>query len=203
MDVLLMALAGIGVMMMIIGRHIMIRDTGGDLPLVWIVVLRIVPFSELIYMVRHYAQAKTGGIVSIIGMWLLVPFLGNSIWEQQMAAKATISRFEQQLEDKLSAADESEISAEMLAELPAEARAQYSRDRVSQLTAKSLKVAQVQERLQQWFAQLQKTRASLSNDPAEVNRFNAEAAAYASFNAVAKEESAELQALQANPAAKR
>lgn len=198
-----MALAGIGVMMMIIGRHIMIRDTGGDLPLVWIVVLRIVPFSELIYMVRHYAQAKTGGIVSIIGMWLLVPFLGNSIWEQQMAAKATISRFEQQLEDKLSAADESEISAEMLAELPAEARAQYSRDRVSQLTAKSLKVAQVQERLQQWFAQLQKTRASLSNDPAEVNRFNAEAAAYASFNAVAKEESAELQALQANPAAKR
>lgn len=202
-----MVLAGIGVMMMIIGRHIMIRDTGGDIPLVWIVVLRIVPFSELIYMVRHYAQAKTGGIVSIIGMWLLVPFLGNSIWERQMAAKASISQFEQKLEDKLSAADESEVDAEALAEMPAEARAQYSRNRVARLTAKSLKVAQVQERLQQWFAQLQTKRSSLTSDPADVNRFNAEAAAYASFNAVAKEEAAELQALQAKaavkPAAKR
>ena len=198
-----MALAGLGIILMFIGRHIMIRDTGGDLPLVWIVVLRIVPFSELVYMVRHFSEAKTGGIVSIVGMWLLVPFLGTRLWEQQMAIKSQMSKFEQHMEQRIHSAQDGELTPEMRADMSGEAVAAWTRNRAERLKAKTEKVTQVNAKLQAWFTQLQTQRAALTDDPAALNRFNAEAAAYASFNATAKEEFAELEAMQAKAAGKR
>src|SRR5439155_26909672 len=84
---LLLGLAGIGLLAIIIGRHIMIRDTGGDLPMLWMLALRFIPFSDLIYMVRHFNQAKTGGLIAIAGMWLMVPYAGNQLWQKQSRMK--------------------------------------------------------------------------------------------------------------------
>ena len=67
---ILLILAGGGLLAIIIGRHLMIRDTGGELPLLWMIALRLIPFSDLIYMVRHFSQAKKGGLIAIAGMWL-------------------------------------------------------------------------------------------------------------------------------------
>ena len=52
---LLLALAGIGLIAIFVGRHRMIRDTGGDVPMLWMLALRFIPFSDLVYMVRHFA----------------------------------------------------------------------------------------------------------------------------------------------------
>ena len=93
LDTLLIALAVLGFLTVIVGRHLMIRDTGGEVTMLWMVALRLIPFSELIYMVRHYAQAKTGGIVSIVGLWLMVPYAGTKLWEAQTS-------FQQRIEER-------------------------------------------------------------------------------------------------------
>jgi hypothetical protein len=189
-----MGMFGLGLIMVCIGRHIMIRDTGGDLPLVWIVALRLIPFSELIYMVRHYAQAKTGGIVSIIGMWLMVPWIGQGIWERENHVKAKIAQYAKAMD---TAEDgDGMLTPAMLADMPAEAAVAYRREQSERMAAKTEKIGQLNARLTGWFAELQKKRAALTNDEPMVRVFNAEAAAYAAFNAVAKEENAEFAEMQ-------
>lgn len=49
LDTLLIALAVLGFLAVIVGRHMMIRDTGGEVTMLWMVALRLIPFSELIY----------------------------------------------------------------------------------------------------------------------------------------------------------
>jgi hypothetical protein len=185
MELLIFILAGAGLLAMIIGRHIMIRDTGGDPPMLWIVALRIVPFSELVYMVRHFAQAKTGGIISIIGMWMMVPFLGTRLWEAQKHGQ--------------------DVMQKVIAEARAEAGRNPGADIEAQeanamLAEKEAKAAQLNTRLEWWHQQLHQKRTTLGTNPAEVAAFNADASAYSAFNAVAREEAAELAALRAKAA---
>jgi hypothetical protein len=196
MEVLFLFLSAVGGILMLIGRHKMISDTGGDLPLKWIILLRLVPFSELVYMVGHFAQARRGGIISIVGMWLLVPYFGYLVWNQQSELKGHFANPGQQVEAEM------EDDEEWEGEVPAEMAASYAASRVERLTAKSAKVAQVTAKVNEWFTRLQQQRSALGTDPAELTRFNAEAAAYASFNALAKEEVAELQAMQTKSAPK-
>src|SRR5687767_5677760 len=112
MDTFLGALAVLGLILMIVGRYIMIRDTGGDLPFLWIIALRLIPFSELVYMVRHYAQAKKGGIISIVGMWLIVPCIGAQIWETEQHLKQQFASLEQSADDDAEDAEEEEEEEE-------------------------------------------------------------------------------------------
>ena len=189
-----MGMFGLGLIMVCIGRHIMIRDTGGDLPFLWIIALRLIPFSELIYMVRHYAQAKTGGIVSIVGMWLMVPWIGQGIWERENRVKAQIAQFEKAIDS--TEEGNGMLTPAMLADMPAETAAAYRRDQSERIAAKTKKIDQLNARLNGWFAELQTKRAALTNDEATVRAFNVEAAAYAAFNAVAKEENAEFAEMQ-------
>ena len=189
-----MGMFGLGIIMVCIGRHIMIRDTGGDLPFLWILALRLIPFSELIYMVRHYAQAKTGGIVSIVGMWLMVPWIGQGIWERENRVKAHIAQYEKAIES--TEEGNGILTPAMLADMPAETAAAYRRDQSERIAGKTKKLEQLNARLNRWFEELQNKRAALTNDEATVRAFNAEAAAYAAFNAVAKEEIAEFAEMQ-------
>ena len=194
MEMSFMGMFGLGLIMVCIGRHIMIRDTGGDLPFLWILALRLIPFSELIYMVRHYAQAKTGGIVSIVGMWLMVPWIGQGIWERENQVKAHIAQFEKAIES--TEEGNGMLTPAMLADMPAETAAAYRRNQSERIAQKTKKIEQLNARLNGWFAELQNKRAALTNDDATVRAFNAEAAAYAAFNAVAKEENAEFAEMQ-------
>jgi hypothetical protein len=194
LEMLFLGAFGLGIILIIIGRHIMIRDTGGDLPLVWIVALRLIPFSELIYMVRHYAQAKTGGIVSIVGMWLMVPWIGQNIWERENRVKAKIAQYEKAMDS--TEVENGLLTPAMLEDMPAEAVVAYRREQFERVAAKSQKIEQLNTRLSSWFAELQKKRVALTNDASAVKVFNEEAAAYSAFNAVAKEENAELAEMQ-------
>ena len=188
MELLLIALAVVGFVMMFIGRHIMIRDTGGDLPFVWIIMLRLVPLSDMLYMVRHFSQAKKGGVISVIGMWLMVPHFGNMLWQQQEMLKTKMEAFEQ----KHRARNDGELTLEERNDMSAEALVALSKWNLEHITEKSRKVEELNAHLKTWHDQLQAERAKLSTNPDDVKKFNENVSAYSAFNAVAKEENAEL-----------
>ena len=193
MEAVLMAIAGVGLIMMFAGRHIMIRDTGGDLSFFWILMLRLVPLSDMLYMVRHYNQAKRGGIISVIGMWLMVPFFGNMLWQQQEQLKATMEAFVQKHRTRENAAG---LTPEATAEMSAEEIVAITQWKTEHLAEKSRKVEALNAHLKTWHDQLQAERAKLSTNPNDVQKFNENVAAYSAFNTVAKEENAELVALR-------
>lgn len=195
LDNILLALAVIGGIGYILGRWLMVHDSG-ELGMIWAIALRYIPLSELMYLVRFYAQAKRGGFICIIGMWLMVPWLGNRLWQEQKSYSDDIAHYEGRSsdgEDEKSEGEEGAPPGETShsAEL---SDAYYSQDH---LTQKQQKVTLLQSRLAAWYQQMQQRRATLGTDPATVQAFNAEAAAYGALNAVAKEETAELAALQA------
>jgi hypothetical protein len=193
MELLLYILAGVGLLMIFIGRHIMIRDTGGDLPFLWIIALRLIPFSELLYMVRHYAQARTGGIVSIIGMWLMVPLLGVRMWESEKVMEERMAEFEVEMA-KIDASEEA--TAAMLSEVSAESAAAFYQEQEQRLAGQAKKIAQMNARLKWWFDSLQEKRGKLTGDPRELEKFNTDVAAYGAYNELAKEVNSEYAALQ-------
>ena len=192
MEMLLVALAGVGLIMMILGRHMMIRDTGGDLSFFWILMLRLVPLSDMLYMVRHYAQAKKGGIISVVGMWLMVPYFGNMLWEQEEQLNEMVAEMAQ----KNRGHDPQDLSAESMEEMSAESVVAISRWKAEHLAAKTSKIEGLNTHLKTWHDQLQAERVKLTTDPTVVQKFNENVAAYSAFNAVAKEENAELAELQ-------
>ena len=190
LDTLLIALAVLGFLTVIVGRHLMIRDTGGEVTMLWMVALRLIPFSELIYMVRHYAQAKTGGIVSIVGLWLMVPYAGTKLWEAQTSFQQRIEERQKKMTSHPS--DSNEIEGVDFSEMSAEGGAHIASGRTRHLLEKEKKVQQINTRLTWWH---QQRRAGA--DEATLRAFNADAAAYSAFNTIAKEENAELAVLRA------
>lgn len=196
LDTLLIALAVLGFLTAIVGRHMMIRDTGGELTMLWMVALRLIPFSELIYMVRHYAQAKTGGIVSIVGMWLMVPYAGTKLWEAQTHFQHKMEERQKKMNTR---PDQShELEEVDFSELSAEGGVYFATARTRHLLEKEKKVQQINARLTWWHQQLGQRRAALTGaDEATLRAFNADAAAYSAFNTIAKEENAELAMLRA------
>ncbi len=195
-DTLLIALAVLGFLAVIVGRHMMIRDTGGELPILWMVALRLIPFSELVYMVRHYTQAKTGGIVSIVGMWLMVPYAGTKLWEAQTSFQHRMEERQKKMNSRPE--QTSEFDSVDFSEMSGEAGAHFAMARTRHLLEKEKKIQQLNARLTWWFQQFQQRRAALTGaDEATLRAFNADAAAYGAFNALTKEENAELAALRA------
>jgi chromosome segregation ATPase len=165
----------------------MIRDTGGDLPFLWIIALRLIPFSDLAYMVRHFSQAKRGGIISIIGMWLLVPHLSRELWQTEERVKTMFHQFEQNM--ARGAANTAEAEQKFMEQMPAEIVSAWAERKKLLQTAREKKVAELQNRIAGWHAQIQAMRASLNvNDEAAVKAFNEQAAAYSRLNTLAKKE---------------
>lgn len=196
LEPLLVALAIVGFLTVIIGRHMMIRDSGGEVPILWMVALRLIPFSELVYMVRHYTQAKTGGIISIVGMWLMVPYAGTKLWEAQTQFQQRMEQRHQKMSGHPEQTDE--IEDVDFSEMPAEVGAYFATARTRHLLEKEKKIGLINARLTWWHQQLQQRRATLTDaDEATLRAFNADAAAYSAFNTLAKEENAELAALRA------
>ena len=197
-ETLLMALAGIGIITVFAGRHIMIRDTGGDLPILWILALRIVPFSELVYMVRHFTQARKGGIIAITGMWLMVPYAGHELWQKQSRIKQYTDEMKKEFAERGERTADGELEADELSAMSAEGASAFFNWQNVRLVEKEKLVNQLNARLAGWYQQLQQQRAALAADnEAAMQTFNADAAAYSSLNAIAKEQTAEFLALRA------
>ncbi len=187
LETIFLILAGVGLLTIFAGRHIMIRDTGGDPPFLWIIALRLLPFSELAYMVRHFSQAKKGAIVSIVGMWLMVPHLSRELWQHQEQAKKMMAQLERELTN--TAGGTAEAEQKILAEMPAEFASGWMKRKDELQQAREKKVAELHARIAAWHQQMQAARASLdANDQEAVKRFNEQAAAYARLNAFAKTE---------------
>ena len=144
-------------------------------------------------MVRHYAQAKTGGIVSIVGLWLMVPYAGTKLWEAQTSFQQRIEERQKKMTSHPS--DSNEIEGVDFSEMSAEGGAHIASGRTRHLLEKEKKVQQIKTRLTWWH---QQRRAALAGaDEATLRAFNADAAAYSAFNTIAKEENAELAVLRA------
>ena len=194
---LLLALAGIGLIAIFVGRHMMIRDTGGDVPMLWMLALRFIPFSDLVYMVRHFAQARKGGLIAIAGMWLMVPCAGTRLWQQQTQFRQQIEERKDELAKRMEKISDGDVSSEQLAQMSGEEASAFANFQGRKLVEKEKLVNQLNARLSWWYQQLQSRQAALDpKDDAAVREFNADAAAYASLNEIAKEKNQELVVLR-------
>ena len=143
-------------------------------------------------LIRHYRRARTGAFISIAGLWLMVPFFGNRLWEKQTAAAETAEDRKRETQEMLAEADEEEDDAK-----PAPGAQRGQSPQFQHLAEKEKLVNQLNARLAWWHQQLQGRRASLDgNNAAAVSEFNADAAAYASLNEIAKEKNQELLTLR-------
>jgi len=189
---ILHALSFLGLAALIYGRHRMITDAGGVFGF-WKFALRFLPFADLVFMVRHYRQARTGGFIAIAGLWLMVPHYGTQLWHDQEQFQQQMEGLKNGVAGNPNAQDSDEPTAAEIAQMSAEEKAEVFQSRQGRLVEKEKLVAQLNARTAWWHQQLQARKAALDQrDEAVVAEFNADAAAYARFNAVAKEKNQEL-----------
>jgi len=193
LDTILAAIAVLGGLATLHGNYRLIRDVGNERPVRRYISLCLAPMLILTTLIRHYRRAKKGAFIAMAGLWLMVPFFGNRLWEEQNAALESATGPKHDAEDLLADADEDEDSP-----TPAHGGPQRQAPQIHKVAEKENLVNQINARLLWWHQQLQGRRASLdSNNAHAVREFNADAAAYATFNEIAKEKNRELQWLRA------
>jgi hypothetical protein len=170
-DFLPLILAGIGAVLLVWARVRIARESDalGKIPRL---VVRFVPFSEIVCFAGSWARVNVSAFLSLIGWVLLLP------WAMQVFAGDAVRDL------ALFRAEGSAPRAEMAAR-------QTSIDPARHAPFKAAKVAELRERLTGWHDGLQARRDALDpHDAAAVTRFNEEAIAYHAFLAVVREEAA-------------
>ncbi len=186
LDTILAAVAILGGLATLHGNYRLIRDVAHEKPVRRYISLCVAPILILTTLIRHYRRAKKGAFIAMAGLWLMVPFFGNRLWEKQTAAIESAQGRNHDAEETLADADEEDASSAHGGQ-----RGQPPQDR--RLAEKEKLVNQINARLSWWHQQLQGRRASLdTNNAHAVREFNADAAAYASFNEIAKAKNQEL-----------
>ena len=194
LEYILAAIAILGGLATLHGNYRLIRDVGHEKPVRRYISLCVAPILILTTLIRHYRRARTGAFIALAGLWLMVPFFGNRLWEKQTAAMESATDRKHGTEDSLADVDEDE-EAESAASAPGGREVQSPH--LHRLTEKEKLVNQLNARLAWWHEQLQGRRASLDAQNAyAVREFNADAAAYAAFNELAKEKNQELLTLR-------
>ena len=189
LEIILTAIAVLGALATLHGNYRLLKDVGHVKPVRRYICLCVAPILILTTLIRHYRRARRGAFIAIAGLWLMVPYFGNRLWERQSAAKESAGERRQELNEMLADEDDDEDDAKP-------ARAGQS-PQIQKLAEKEKLVNQLNARLTWWHQQLQGRRASLdSNNAAVVRDFNADAAAYAGFNEIAKEKNQELLTLR-------
>ena len=192
LEIILASIAILGALATLHGNYRLIRDVGHEKPVRRYISLCLVPMLILTTLIRHYRRARTGAFISMAGLWLMVPFFGNRLWEKQTAAMESASGGRHETEEILADGDEEEDDAK-----PARGGQQGEPAHVQRLAEKEKLVNQLNARLLWLHEQLQGRRASL--DPGNthaVREFNADAAAYARLNEIAKEKNQQLLTLR-------
>ena len=192
LEIILATVAILGGLATLHGNFRLIRDVGHENPVRRYISLCLVPMLILTTLIRHYRRARTGAFISMAGLWLMVPFFGNRLWEKQTAAMESATERRHGTQEMLADADEEEEDA-----TPVRGGQQSQSPQIPKLAEKEKLVNQLNARLVWWHEQLQGRRASLDpNNAYAVREFNADAAAYAGFNEIAKEKNQELLTLR-------
>ena len=190
LDNILAAIAILGGLAVLHGNYRLIRDVGSEKPVRRYISLCVAPILILTTLIRHYRRARMGAFISMAGLWLMVPFFGNRLWEKQTAAAESQNRAHEAQEILAESDDEDDAA-------PARGGQKGQPPQFQRLVEKEKLVNQLNARLSWWHQQLQGRRASLdAKNTHAVREFNAEAAAYASFHEIAKEKNQELLTLR-------
>jgi len=194
LEIILATVAILGGLATLHGNYRLIRDVGHEKPVRRYISLCVAPILILTTLIRHYRKAKKAAFMSLAGLWLMVPFFGNRLWEKQAAAMQSATERRHGAEDPLADAGEDEGEEDAP---PARVGRAVPPPQIHRLKEKEKLVAQLNARLMWWHDQLQGRRASLdTKNVRAVQDFNAEAAAYAAFNEIAKEKNQELLTLR-------
>jgi len=183
MKLFLSCLAVAGVILIVLGRRLIIDDAR-SFSTAWMMVVRFLPFGDVLYLARFWESAKTGALMSIFGTILLMPLGGKILWERKhandgMRAGSPLSVIEGNDTDEV-------IRAVRAAE---QRRIAFKEEKLKMLLAK----------VAVWYAAIEAKRVTLHEAPAtEVRNFNEEAAAYATLHRLTKDEAAELAKLYAS-----
>ena len=179
MNFLFTGLAGIGVILVILGRRLIIEDARGFSE-GWAWAIRLLPLADMMYLARFWDSAKSGAFMSIAGLLLLLPAGGKALWDQKHPHAADAPTF------SLDADTRNGLFQSM----------KYEHE--ERLARKQQKLQTLNARLGAWYQSMESRRPALANAaPAEVAAFNEEAAAYTAFRSVPLKEAAELAKLQA------
>ena len=189
LQIILTAIAVLGGIATLFGNYRLLKDVGHERPVRRFICLCVAPILILTTLIRHYRRARPGAFIAIAGLWLMVPYFGNRLWEQQSAAKESVADGNEDLNEVLADEDSDEDDAK-----PVRTGQPLQ---VQKLAEKEKLVNQLNARLTWWHQQLQGRRVSLdANNARAVLEFNADAAAYAGFNEIAKGKNQELLTLR-------
>jgi hypothetical protein len=131
------------------------------------------------YLARFWDSAKTGAFMSLAGLVLLLPAGGKALWDRKHPKTE---------------AKGATLDADTRNGLFNSIKFEHE-ERVAR---KLQKVQSLNARLGSWYGSMELRRASIAQAaPADLAKFNAEAAAYTAFRAVVKQEADELAKLQA------
>jgi hypothetical protein len=169
----ILALAGVGAALNLLGRWLILREDQA-LPRAWRIAICTVPGAELACVVLRGERARIGCGVCALSLVLMLPLAGQLLTRLQAGEK----------------------SAQVWAAFGAEAGRLRGPDvgRTEKLRAeKHRKVAELSAYLQEWHRLLEERRGYLCDElPDETRAFNQDAAAYHRLLAVSKAELGEL-----------
>lgn len=106
LETILAAIAILGGLATLHGNYRLVRDSGHEKPVRRYISLCLVPMLILTTLIRHYRRARKGAFISMAGLWLMVPFFGNRLWEKQTAAMESSGGRKHDTEEMLADADD-------------------------------------------------------------------------------------------------
>ena len=174
MNGILGLVALLGLVLFAIGRWI-ISSHARDISLWWCWSIRFVPLADIMFLARYWELGKTGALTSLVGLALVLPAVGKSVWDKKHPAVDPYAH----LFSKLSGDQKNAMFQDL----------SIAHDSRVHLGEK--KIQRLNERMAPWYQAMQAKRAALKGEE-EVAAFNEEAAAYSALLAVAKEDAAAL-----------
>lgn len=184
MNPLLYFLAGLGALLMLMGRRIII-DEVGELRSGWNFALRFLPLADFAFLIRYWGIAPRGGLIALLGFSLILPLCGKMTWDAHRptptSGRRTVSLDLFDSHTLRAMANASFVAAE------------------ERIKVKDERIRTLNQRLAEWYAGMEVRRKSLDvNSPASIQQFNAEAASYQQFHLLVRNETKQLQQLKSD-----
>jgi hypothetical protein len=175
-------LAGLGALLAILGRRLIIEDARSFSD-GWVWAIRFLPLADLMYLARFWDSAKTGAFMSLAGLVLMLPAGGKALWDKKHPSAH-------------------QQKGATLGLLDADTKNGYFQamkdEHQERIARKEQKIQMLNARLAAWYQSMESRRPALANAaPAEIAAFNDEAAAYSALQVIDKTETEELTTLRA------
>lgn len=162
-----------GLLLQLIGRWLLMREDRA-LSSGWRVALLAVPLADVVYLAGSWPRGKVGGSIALAGLVALTPVVGELALQTSLPANGAGLR-----------GQVANVLMRQKTDTPEERRAEAARIREHKVA----KIEALRAYLERWHESLQARRAAfIRNGADDLSKFDAEATAYHSLNAVAKEE---------------